>query len=108
MSRALAGLVSIWLAGSAAPAAGAGDTIRCGGSLIDPGMTAAEVEARCGAPDHKEVEQVPIRTRTESGGSIEIGTTTIEHWIYERGLRLPARLTFDEGHLKRIERLTRR
>lgn len=108
MNKALAGLVSIWLAGLAAPAAGAGDTIRCGGSLIDPGMTAAEVEARCGAPDHKEVERVPIRSRTASGGSVEIGTTTIEHWTYERGLRLPARLTFEEDHLRHIERLTRR
>lgn len=96
------------LAASAATAAGAAETLRCGGSLVDPGMVMAEVEAKCGPPDEREVEQVPIRGRTAAGGSIVIGQTTVERWTYERGLRFPALLTFEDDRLERIEYLTRR
>lgn len=99
-------LVGIWLAASAATSAGAADTIRCKGALVDVGVTKAEVEAKCGAPDHTEIERVPIRGRSKHGASIELGVATIEHWTYERGPRFPARLTFDEARLKRIEFLT--
>lgn len=91
-----------------ATSAGAADTLRCNGSLISTGASMAEVEARCGMPDSREVERIPIRGRSANGASIELGTTTIEHWTYERGLQLPARLTFDESTLERIEYLTRR
>lgn len=104
----LAKLAAAIVIGTATTAAGAVDTLRCGRSLVDPGMTAAEVESRCGRPDARDVEQVPIRSRTRSGASIEVGVTTVEHWTYERGRQLPARLTFEDGRLERIELLTGR
>jgi len=95
------------LATAAAPSAGAVDTLRCGNSLIDPGMSKAEVEAKCGKPDHTEMERVPVLARNSAGAAIRIGETTIERWTYQRGRRLPARLTFEDGRLERIELLTR-
>lgn len=88
--------------------AGAVDTLRCNRSLIDTGMSTVEVRAKCGEPDVVEIERVPVRARNPAGAVVEIGETTIERWTYERGGRFPARLTFEDGTLRRIELLTRR
>ncbi|HZL93726.1 MAG TPA: DUF2845 domain-containing protein [Vicinamibacterales bacterium] len=89
-------------------AAAADDSMRCTtGGIIDVGMIADQVVAKCGQPKSKEVEDVPIRARTAAGGVNVIGTARIERWVYERGYgQFPARLTFEEGKLKTIELLT--
>jgi hypothetical protein len=85
------------------------DTLRCGNAIIDVGMVAAQVVDRCGEPKSKEVEEVPVRQRTKSGGVNTIGSTRVERWTYERGYgQFPALLTFEAGKLKSIELLTRR
>lgn len=93
----------------AAPAALADDVMRCGTVIVNTGMVAEQVIAKCGEPQSKEVESVPIKRRTASGGVNTTGTTRIERWIYDRGYgQFPALLTFEEGKLKSIELLPRR
>ncbi|HLF11709.1 MAG TPA: DUF2845 domain-containing protein [Gammaproteobacteria bacterium] len=90
-------------------AAQADDVIRCGGSLVRAGMIAPEVIAKCGEPDSKQVESVPIRVRRANGSSGVIGAAQIERWTYDRGTgQFPALLTFEEGKLKSVELLTGR
>lgn len=85
------------------------DGFRCGNSLVYEGLSAAEVVGKCGDPASREVLSEPIRARFPSGASRIVGTRTIELWIYEREPgQFPARLTFEEGELKRIELLSSR
>ena len=87
----------------------ADDVMRCGTAIIDIGMVAGQVLAKCGEPQSKEVETEPIRRRTASGGVTAAGSTRIERWIYDRGYgQFPALLTFEQGKLKSIELLARR
>jgi len=90
--------------------ANADDSMRCAaGGIVDVGMIADQVVAKCGQPKSKEVEDVPIRARTASGGVNVIGTARVERWVYERGYgQFPAQLTFEDGKLKTIELLTGR
>lgn len=88
---------------TAAPAQ-ARTMFRCKGSIIDTGLTAVEVRARCGEPDLRTVESVPVRARSSRGGTYVVGTATIERWRYQRGPgEFPVELTFEEGELKKIE-----
>lgn len=100
-----AALAAAWLV-AAAPPAGADETIRCSGRLVERGDPLARVAALCGEPEQREVERIPVRGRGARGASIPIGTTTVEHWTYERGRRFPARITFEDGSVERIELLT--
>lgn len=86
----------------------AADTLRCAtGRLVDVGMFAAEVVARCGEPRSRSVEEVPVLTRTRNGNVVQTGTTRTEHWTYARGYgQFDALLTFEEGKLVRIDLLT--
>lgn len=93
----------------AAQQAQARKVFRCDGSLVESGMTAAEVLAKCGEPDSRDSSSVPIRARTEHGGSYVVGTTTLEQWVYQRRPgQFPVHLTFDQGRLRSVEFLTRR
>lgn len=101
-------VVPCTIALSIAGAAGAQDTIRCKSALVTVGMIAAEVLARCGDPEHKDVQSVPVRARRANGSSSVIGTTQIERWTYDRGPgQFPAVLTFEQGKLKDVELITR-
>ena len=93
----------------AASTASADDVMRCGSAIVDLGMVAAQVVAKCGTPQSKEVGSAPVKNRSgrRSGGSS--GTTRVERWTYDRGYgQLPALLTFEHGKLKSIELLARR
>ena len=88
--------------------ASADDVMRCGTAIVNTGMVASQVVAKCGEPQSKEVETVPIKRRTASGGVNTTGSTRIERWIYDRGYgQFPALLTFEQGKLKSIELLAR-
>jgi hypothetical protein len=86
----------------------AADTLRCEtGRLIDVGMLAAEVTARCGEPRSRSVEEIPVRARTRTGNVVQTGTTRAERWVYRRGQgQFDAQLTFEDGKLVRIDLLT--
>ena len=87
----------------------ADDVMRCGTLIVDVGMVASQVVAKCGEPQSREVETVPVKRRTASGGVSTTGSTRIERWIYDRGYgQFPALLTFEEGKLKSIELLVSR
>jgi hypothetical protein len=91
-----------------APQSQADDTMRCrNGRLINTGMTAAEITARCGEPRSRAVEEIPVRARLPNGAVVQTGTTRAERWIYERGQgQFDAQLTFEDDKLVRIDMLT--
>ena len=88
----------------------ADDSTRCrSGRLVNVGMVAAEIVARCGEPKSRDGEDVPIRVRTAAGGTAVIGTTRVERWLYERGQgQFDALFTFEDDKLVDIEILTTR
>ena len=86
----------------------ADDTMRCrNGRLINVGMMAAEVTARCGQPQSRTTEEIPVRARLPSGNVVQTGTTRAERWVYQRGQgQFDAQLTFEDDKLVRIDLLT--
>ena len=96
------------LIAAVAASAHADDTMRCrNGRLINTGMTAAEVTARCGEPRSRAVEEIPVRARLPNGAVVQTGTTQAERWIYARGQgQFDAQLTFEDDKLVRIDLLT--
>jgi hypothetical protein len=71
-------------------------------------MVEAEVVARCGRPETKDVESVPIRARRSNGSTYVAGAVRVERWTYDRGPgQFPALLTFESGKLKSVELITR-
>ncbi|MGQ0834384.1 MAG: DUF2845 domain-containing protein [Gammaproteobacteria bacterium] len=102
-SHCIATVLFVGLIMTAAPAA-RGDTLRCGSKLVEPGVTADEVLAKCGKPTSLKVISEPVRVRTRAGGTRVVGTAEKEIWRYHRGSgRFPAILTFEEGILKALE-----
>ena len=85
------------LAASLPAALHADETFRCGGQLIAPGMTRAEVRALCGAPTREADEVQDVRSK----GRL-LGKTTIHRWTYEN-YSLVRVLVFDQDTLKSIE-----
>jgi hypothetical protein len=72
-------------------------------------MVAGQVAAKCGAPQAKQSEDVPIRVRRANATVATAGVSHVERWTYERGYgQFPALLTFEQGKLKTIELLTNR
>jgi hypothetical protein len=86
----------------------ADDSMRCrNGRLINAGMSTAEVSARCGQPQSRTVEDIPVRARLPTGNVVQTGTTRAERWIYQRGQgQFDAQLTFEDDKLVRIDLLT--
>ena len=92
---ASAGLVSL-------PAA-AGDTLRCGSVLIQPGDDARYVLEKCGEPTSE-----PVIASPESPRAIrvfQIGIMRADRWRYQRQFgQFPAVLTIgDDGRVVSIE-----
>jgi uncharacterized protein DUF2845 len=103
--------IGILLAGAftIAGAAAADDSLRCGSVLVTVGMVADQVLAKCGEPQSRAVEEVPVKSRARTGAVNTVGSTRIERWTYDRGYgQLPALLTFEHGKLKSIELLAHR
>ena len=74
-------------------------TARCGGKIVQIGMTADEVLKYCGPPTRKEVEEQDVR----SGGRV-VGVTYLQRWIYDRGFSgKPKVLEFDQEKLIAIK-----
>ena len=83
--------------GAAASPAVADDTFRCGGTLIEPGMTQAQVLAQCGDPTSKAEETQDVRS-----GPQVVGKTTVSRWKYA-SYSATRVLVFDGDRLVRIE-----
>lgn len=85
-------------------AAEAAGPFRCEGKLIEPGVPAVYVLAKCGMPQYGLISETPVRTRTAAGFSRLSGFMVSDQWIYDRGPgRFPAVLIFRDGRLRRIE-----
>jgi len=92
-----------------ADAAIADDSLRCGTALVTLDMVMDQVLAKCGEPQSKAAEDVPVKARARTGAVNTVGSTRIERWTYDRGYgQLPALLTFEHGKLKSIELLAHR
>ncbi|MBN1240721.1 MAG: DUF2845 domain-containing protein [Gammaproteobacteria bacterium] len=99
---------ALFAAAALAAASADAQTLRCRGTIIDTGMIAAEVLARCGEPASRETRTEPVYAGRVNGGTHVVGTTTLELWVYERGSgRFKAQLTFEENQLTKIEYLDR-
>ncbi len=93
----------------AQPVAAGDDVMRCGGTLVTVGMIAPQIVAKCGEPQSKQVEDVPIRARGPKGAGPQVGVTRIERWTYDLGYgKFKRLLKFEDGKLKSIELLTQR
>jgi len=71
-------------------------SMRCGGKIIDIGMTSAQVANLCGQPDSKKVETHDIHS-----GNRVVGTTEVSQWTYRQGV-VTRVLEFDQGKLVNI------
>jgi hypothetical protein len=104
----MAALAAVAAAGVWSLDASADDTLRCrNGRLVNVGMLAAEVTAKCGQPQSRMVEEIPVRARLPNGNVVQTGWTRGERWIYQRGPgQFDAQLTFEDDKLVRIDLLT--
>jgi len=73
----------------------AADTLRCGGKLVETGMTMTQVESYCGEPSSSETVDHDVRS-----GNRVIGTTPMHVWTYDRASgQNAAVLEFDQDKL---------
>lgn len=84
------------LALPAASVAVADDAFRCGGQLIEPGMTQAQVLAACGEPDARAEEVQDVRS-----GRQVVGQTTVHTWTYQSYSQKRV-LVFDDDTLRSV------
>jgi hypothetical protein len=81
-----------------AVSAGADDTLRCGGKIVQTGMTMEEVKKYCGNPSSTSIEVQDVRA-----GPRVVGTTEIHTWRYNRSsTQRTAVLEFDQEKLMSI------
>jgi len=55
------------------------DTLRCGGKIVQTGMTMAEVKKYCGNPSSTSIEEQDVRA-----GPRVVGKTQVHTWRYNR------------------------
>jgi hypothetical protein len=95
-------LILLTLPGRAAEAASRGSSWRCGGRLILPGMSQAEVLARCGDPAFVSTSEVETFRRNRQGEGVVV-IQPIETWTYNPGSNQLIRyLIFRGGYLARV------
>jgi hypothetical protein len=69
------------------------DTLVCrNGRILQPGMTAVDALAKCGAPDSKDIREEDVRAVNQNGYSVKVGKVITETWRYDRGRQKPAAL----------------
>ncbi|HEY6643167.1 DUF2845 domain-containing protein [Povalibacter sp.] len=84
----------------------ADETIRCGSSIVNSSMARDEILAKCGEPTAKETREEEVRARNLNGALVEVGTSVIETWTYDRGSRAaPIQITIVDGKVRSIERI---
>ena len=82
----------------------AADPLRCGSVLIDVGVQASYVLAKCGEPASKTTVTEPIRARGIKGNEYQTGMTQSEIWRYNRGGRQhPVILKIADGVVQSID-----
>ena len=81
-----------------AASASAEETLRCGGKIVQTGMTMEEVKKYCGNPSSTAIEEQDVRS-----GPRVVGKTQIHIWRYNRASgQRAAVLEFDQQKLMSI------
>ncbi|GAA5785610.1 DUF2845 domain-containing protein [Chitiniphilus shinanonensis] len=89
---------------AAALPATAGDTLRCGNTLVTQGMSEEQVFAKCGAPANKSVRTEPVMSSDRDGNRYQSGERVMHRWLYQRSpAQFDAVLVFEGGMLSAIE-----
>lgn len=84
------------------------DSFRCGAHLIREAMPIAEIQTKCGMPAAVDAVTEPIMAHRADGSPYQVGVTTTEYWLYDRGPnRLRARVTVKAGIAEKIDLLSR-
>ena len=74
------------------------DTLRCGGKIVQTGMTMEEVKKYCGNPSSTAIEEQDVHA-----GTRVVGKTQIHFWRYDRASgQRTAVLEFDQQKLMSI------
>ena len=74
------------------------DTLRCGGKIVQTGMTMEEVKKYCGNPSSTAIEEQDVHA-----GPRVVGKTQIHFWRYNRASgQRTALLEFDQQKLMSI------
>ncbi len=97
MTNRLASTITVALLCCVAMAASAGNTFRCGSQLIQPGLSQAEVRAKCGEPTSQSVTTEDVRS-----GNQVVGKTQKARWTYASYSSTTV-LVFDGDRLVAIE-----
>jgi len=101
--------MTIALALVAVPPASFADSFRCGNALAREGMSATELEKKCGRPDLVRKSTEPMIVRRPDGTLTREGIVTIYYWYYERGRnQFVARVTIRDSVVRKIELLDER
>jgi len=75
----------------------------CGSWIVTPEVSVDELLKKCGQPTTKETTVEDVRTHGRTG-SIKVGETTSERWIYKRGnSSIPMAVTIVDGEVTAIE-----
>lgn len=100
MTNRLAAMIAMALFCCMALPASADDTFRCGSQLIQPGLSQAEVRAKCGEPTSQSVTIEDVRS-----GNQVVGKTQKSRWTYASYSSTTV-LVFDGDRLVAIEGAT--
>ena len=82
-------------------------SMRCGGGIVSPGDTAAEVIGKCGQPAATlQREEKKVATGANGKGEKSVTTTVIEEWTFNFGPnQFQYQLSLENGRVARIESL---
>jgi hypothetical protein len=88
------------------PLTAGAETFRCGKWIIGEETTREELVQKCGMPTSRSSRTEDVRAPNQyTGGTMKVGETVIETWIYDRGPGAsPMVVTIVDGKLKSIER----
>ena len=79
------------------------ENMTCGSWIVTPEVSVDELLKKCGQPTTKETTVEDVRTHGRTG-SIKVGETTSERWIYKRGnSSIPMAVTIVDGEVTAIE-----
>ena len=99
---ALLSLGSSLLVSNAAKA----DAFRCGSSIVQEGMTAAQIEQRCGKADLVRTTEEPVYARLDNGATVQVDVLTTDYWYYDRGPnQYVVKITIRDALAEKIELL---
>jgi hypothetical protein len=99
----LSAVVLAALCSALGASAAAEELFRCGSWVVSVDMSVAELKQKCGEPTRRTVETQDVYAHAAGGGTIKTGTTTVEHWVYERSRASSMVVTITDGVITAME-----